>query len=458
MKHIIDILLNRNSKSTKQDHPLFIGLTILNIGSGYATVEGIKQIFPDEKLALYCGFTIQMLLFLLLSRMIVKYTPLRKWVSVIFLSFLSIYTSFFTYYNTLTAPSLDQIQLDKAIEQHYILVDNILTENKTKLEQLISEQEFYEQESQREINGEGVSKIKGRGDIAISYEKDAQKRRKQIAELAPIVNILEDKLDYDTSNITDPKILFKKDQEALSRIPNKYLPEEYKKNGIKREDYINDESNIDLLEPIYMIKQGQIDAIPPLILACIIDGLSILLGTTIDSRKDKVPFNRLSQEISTLIKGFKDAWQTVIRAYKYRGIAYEHISPSATYNLDKPVEYIELTLKGKGTDFLEELICAINIDQEPNYLDSKKLFEHPQSNFKNAYKLLIVFLAEERLNWIKSEQNGQYKILKPHLLSQWLNDNINHLYEEEAMAVNAAEIQDQFNRIKLEFYPNLGDI
>ena len=82
----------------KRDIKLLIALTILNIGSGFTTMRGAAQILP-RLVGWSSGAAIQALLFLLTSGSTLKHDPFSKWMAVGAFSILSVYTSFFAYYD-----------------------------------------------------------------------------------------------------------------------------------------------------------------------------------------------------------------------------------------------------------------------------------------------------------------------------------------------------------------------
>ncbi len=425
-----------------------MGLCILNFASGYATIEGAKHIVGHEGIAVYFGIAIQLLLFLMLTGLIVRSAPLRKWTSVLILSFVSVYTSFFTYYHVLTAPAVDAYQLDTAIAQHNILVRDVYTELESRLEKLVSQKSYHESEYNNEVKGKGASGIPGLGGKAQEHLRQASEKRKEIADLEPIVVGLKEIMDYPTETISDPNEIFDKDSYALSQVPTQYLPPIYHE-PLDREKYgLSDKTAIKLMEPYYMVVGKDIKAIPPLIIACMTDGLAILLGTTIKQKKDKVPFQRLSEEISNLIKGFQDARKTIMDSGKYKGIPYDHVNPGDSASIENAVEYIELTLGGQGSKFLEEFFDAI--DTTKQVIDNQKLSSSNNLTFKRGYKFLLVVLQSQRLQWIEVTENDEYKVMNMNSLCKWINLNLNELYRQEAESTEEATIAGGLRDIRLE--------
>ena len=134
---------------TDKDKLLLVALTILNLGSGITTIKGATQIFPGF-VGYSSGFTIQGLLFLLVSGSTLKHAPRLKWLTVASLSAISVYTSFFAYYGTLAGDKEIGDSIDRARAAHRYLVSKVYTPIETKVSQLESDIKTKEKEIEKE--------------------------------------------------------------------------------------------------------------------------------------------------------------------------------------------------------------------------------------------------------------------------------------------------------------------
>ncbi len=108
----------------ERDWALLGLLLCLNVGSAYTTILGARQIMPTHEMADILGATVQITLFLMLSGFAVNGAPIRKWIVVAIFAGLSIYTSFFTYYEQLAQDADSRSQLDTALQAHSAFVSS----------------------------------------------------------------------------------------------------------------------------------------------------------------------------------------------------------------------------------------------------------------------------------------------------------------------------------------------
>ena len=95
-----------------KDINLLTALIIFNLGSGFTTIYGALKIFP-WLVGFTSGSAVQTLLFLLVSGSTAKHAPRLKWLAVASLSSISIYTSFFAYYDAIAGRN------DEEFCEHY---------------------------------------------------------------------------------------------------------------------------------------------------------------------------------------------------------------------------------------------------------------------------------------------------------------------------------------------------
>ena len=357
---------------------------------------------------------------------------MRKWTAVSVFASLSIYTSFFTYYDTLATNSQGKSShdVDKAVVAHQRLVSDVYTPLEEKLITLQSQVTFYENAKIKEMEGNGLSGEKGFGAKARSFAEEAQKADYEASELKPIVDSIGTLFKQDTSKIVSEKIL-ENDRKALAAVPKKYLPKKYQnKPDLERADYVDEETTVKLLEPFHKVKRGEPPAIASLMIATMVDGMVIMLGTAIEPRRRNAPFEVPAQFFSSVILGIKNACATVIKAFDKSAHAYIGLRADETIGLRGGVDLVTLRLKGRGSDFLEEFYHAI--DPKTGIIDFIRLQENANTTFAIGYRMLLDELRNPRLQLVKIEAD-QWCIVMDYYspLMSWLREEMLHQGEQE---------------------------
>jgi hypothetical protein len=418
------------TKLHQYDKPLFGALLLLNIGSGITTIRGAMEIFPDKGVGFFSGLVIQAMLFLLLGRLAARHTPVRKWIAVFVFAALSIYTSFFAYYGTLTEIGRDQRLSDPAVRAHQQLVAEFYTPLATQLAQLQRQKALYETQKQKEIEGDGTSGTAGFGEQANALANQVREVEKEIASIEPVVETLKPLFTYQTENLLSEQIL-KRDREALSSVPQQYLPADYKVHPtLKESTYINQIGKIKLLEPYDKIRQNDLPAVAAMTIAIMIDGMIILLGTAIEPGRRKNPFETCSHFIAAIIIGIKSSWATVIKAFRHRSLPFDTTRRDEIDGLREGVNLVTLRLKGKGSAFLEEFYNAIS--PETGLIDYERLIDNANTTFAIGYRILLDALRSPRLRWIAIMSNQCY-VTEAHYdpLMSWLCQEMVYQCEQE---------------------------
>jgi hypothetical protein len=420
------------TNDTKRDRALLTVLALLNIGSGFTTITGAQQVFPKHSagLGILIGLAIQVILFMLLSRFAMREAPLRKWVGVTVFASLSVYTSFFTYYDALAQDSRTANNYDHALIAHQNLRASVYTPLSQKLAELQSQASFYEAQRKQEISGQGVSGEQGFGQEARSFAENTQKTQAEIAKLQPIINQLKSHFEYDTKDLKPEQIL-EKDRNALARVPKEHLPPQYKDNPqLNRADYIDETTSIRLLEPFRKIQNGEVPAKAALTIAMAVDGMIIMLGTAIEPRRRHAPFILPAHFISAIIVGLKSAFATVESAFHQERLPFSSPRPDETIGLREGVTLVTLRLKGRGSVFLEEFYNAIN--PSTGIVDYDRLQENANTTFAIGFRILLDALRNPRLRWIEIRDN-KWQIVKEHYstLAIWLSEEMVYQCELE---------------------------
>ena len=295
---------------------LFIALIILNLISGFTTVYGAMQILPIIP-AFLAGGTIQFLLFFLVySKSTLSDRGLLKWSIISILIFLSVYTSFFSYYNVLTEKSSENTAYTRALSAHQRLVANVYTPIKNKINSYKSEIKQLELSIADEKNGKRSS-AKGEGPIYKHLVNKRETLNKKLMEAQILSEHLKPFFDYDLANQSAEKI-FQADMQALSQVNQRCLTLEPNFNCLTDEyisildptttlhhDFINTyfdrDMRIGLLAPVLKIRQLEEAALGSAFLALMIDGAIILLGLGIEPKQKP---RRLNLQINTSPKAF----------------------------------------------------------------------------------------------------------------------------------------------------------
>ena len=199
---------NRKRQKEQKDWLLMIVLLILNIVSGYTTIQGAASILPHPSWALFLGLGIQCLLFFALAELILKHAPWVKWLTVLILSFLSIYTSFTTYYTGLTGEYNQKLARDKALKAHNNLIAEVYTPMQERLIELNEEAEYKEKIAECEIKEGCVSGTPNPGPVYRRLQNEARLARSKAEAFERQFNIVSEKINFDTKdpNLTPEKI------------------------------------------------------------------------------------------------------------------------------------------------------------------------------------------------------------------------------------------------------------
>jgi hypothetical protein len=418
------------TKPHPYDKPLFVALLVLNIGSGITTIQGAMHIFPHQGIAFFSGLAIQVMLFLLLSRMAARHTPIRKWVAVFVFASLSVYTSFFAYYGTLTTTSRAPRLYDQAMTAHQRLVAEVYTPLENQLAKHQSDVVYYEDQKQKEIQGNGIPGTEGFGEMAQDFADRARLAEKEVAALKPLVDRLKP-LFMEQPTKPTPQEIFDRDRKALSTVPEEYLPPSYKLNPtLKSSAYIDEASIITLLEPFRKIQEQNPPAIAALTIAIMIDGMIILLGTAIEPQRRSNPFEVYSHFIAAIIIGLKSGWATIVKAFRHRSLPFDTTRRDETTGLREGVNLVTLRLKGRGSAFLEEFYNAVSA--ETGLIAYERLSDNANTTFAIGYRVLLDALRSPRLRWIESMSN-QWYVTEDHYapLMNWLCQEMVYQCEQE---------------------------
>ena len=206
----------QSNKKSQKDFYLMVPLVLLNLVSGYTTIQGARLALGDvtdasvNGIAVAAGVSIQGILFILLSGSAAKHAPLRKWIAISVFGFFSMYTSFFTYYSTFM--STDQMAgaaYTYAEVRHQDLVSTVVSPFQEEFNRVSAEYNSLNRAIKSEEGGIGESGVSGRGPVArgLIQQRDALEPEFRTLEAiaTPLQSLLTEARDL-TSN--DPEDLF----------------------------------------------------------------------------------------------------------------------------------------------------------------------------------------------------------------------------------------------------------
>jgi hypothetical protein len=401
--------INTKIKSNqKTDRGLLIPLTILNLVSGFTTVQGAVQVLPPM-VAFPAGLSVQLMLFLLVSSpsRLQDAPGIKKLVIAIF-SFLSIYTSCFSYYDILTGRQNQQNQNQAASAMHAKLIREVFKPIEQEAETLKNAIADKEKKIKEERGGRRGSAIAGCGPKCKELKQEKENMETNYQQVSAVVEQLKPYFDKGsklvetpTSSADIPQQVFDADIKALGRVqPNclptkptfNCLPSQYQQASnpdnpeykILQSKYV--EQTVGLLQPIIRVSQGDGGGIASLALALMVDGSILLLGKGIESKQ---------------------------KARK-----------------------ISLTVTGKGSSFIEEIppITSEGIIDFNSVKDqlNRKAYSDLLSNIKIEAKWLY-----------PGEIDGQWEFISPAAEDRF----IRWLSEEKERQIKQEHKQDMMNKL-----------
>ncbi|GGA17390.1 hypothetical protein [Okeania sp. KiyG1] len=448
----------KNQPQEERDTLLMVVLTFFNFGSGATTILGAMQILPIY-LAWTVGGAVQLMLFLLQAGLTAKRTPLRKWLAIIILASASVYTSFFTYYGELAQETNEKRAMDRAIQAHNRLVSEVYTPMEDSLRDLQREAErlraIAEAEKERGIDSGFVGygeEARKRDKLALEKEIKAENFQKTVNELRPL-------FEYNLENLK-PQDILQKDGEALSSAP-----QEFRNNypELKRGDYIDEGAEISLLAPYLKVKNQEEAALIALLIAVGVDGMAIMLGTSIVTKlvppeERRSPVAIVANSIASSIREVRTSFAKVNNAGRESFLAEDE-------DLQAAVELVTLNVKGKGSNFLNNFYHAIS-EVEPHIINYSALTQkyRTDENMHNPIRVFIDKLREPRRAWVVRNTNNTEWVVPPehyHQLVNWLQKEIKRQKSSEAeigeeidFGFGFSELQETPVQFKIPVNPN----
>lgn len=430
------------STPTRTDRVLLFLLVILNLGSAYTTILGARHVLP-RPMSDVVGLTVQVMLFVTLAGFAARHAPIRKWFVVTVLAMASIYTSYFTYYDRLAAKADANAKFDRAMQAHAAFVSAAYQPTLSKITQL--DQEAAERFAQ--ANQEGRSGITtgvvGYGPVARKLAAEATAKQVESARLKADLERLKDRYEYDPEGLTAEQI-YSRDLAAWQMSPDSW------KSTVptpERGVYVDLEQEVKLLTPFYKIQRGEAPAVAALLLALLVDGVAILLGTALHSG-GRPPLESASRTATTWIAQAKDANAQVQAAWKRPGVI-EDAPVAARAELEDALRVVILRIQGRGSDFLSAVYQAIH--PETGALDYAALQGHPNGTYRIAARMLVDRLRGPRLGWVEVN-DGFWTVPQEQYarFTAWLTEHIRQEADAEAeQALDGRDGQERTLRLVL---------
>jgi len=405
----------------RTDRTLLFLLVVLNIGSAYTTLLGARQVLP-QPMSDVIGLTVQAMLFLTLAGFAARHAPVRKWLVVGVLAGASVYTSFFTYYDQLAGEANVNEALDQAHVAHAEFIDQVYQPTLTQVTQLNQESaELYDQ-SRREGTSGHTTGVVGFGPVAKKYAAEARNKEVESARLQADMDRLQHKYEYDLEGMA-PTAIYAADLAAWQISPDAWkdaspMPE--------RATYVDVEQEVKLLTPYWKVKRGETPALAAILLALLVDGVAILLGTAIHSG-GRPAMETFKRSTVSFINDAKGANAAVSAAWFRPGVIEDGPIPA---ELDNTLRVVVLHIDGKGSDFLGSVYQAIH--PETGAFDYGSLQGHTNSSYRIAARMLIDRLRSPKLGWV-NVQDGFWTVPSEQYarLTNWLTEHIRQEVEDE---------------------------
>jgi len=420
----------------RSDKVLLFLLLVLNIGSAITTVMGARQVLPSP-LAEVLGLAVQGMLFLLLAGAAARHAPLRKWFVVGVFACFSVYTSFFTYYRTLAGEAVAEAGLDQAHQAHAAFVSAVYAPVLSQAGRLEEQaRQHYDLASREGKAGVTTGQV-GFGPVARQYADQARQEEEQAALLRADLDRLQPAFEAPVEGLSADG-LYASDLAAWQAAP-----EDWKASvpAPDRGAYVDLEQQVDLLTPFYKVRRGELPAVVALLIALLVDGICVLLGTAIQGRSGPV-VETVSGRAATLVEQTKDGVAQVRAAWDRPGVPRPALARArAAAELEDPMQVVLLRIQGRGSDFLGALYEAIH--PETGEVELGGLLSHDNPSFRIAARMLADRLRQPKLGWLVVRDGwwcvppGQYAAL-----TSWLGEEIRKAVQAEEALRSGVQAED----------------
>lgn len=410
----------------RPDRALIALLFLLNVASAWTTVMGARQVLPWP-LSDALGLGVQVVLFLLLAGVAGRYAHTRRWIAVGVFAVASIYTSFFAYYDTLAGDAAEAASADRAAQSHAAFVADVYAPVVAQAGQLERESEALYALAEQEAGAGVTTGQKGYGPQAREYAGQAREKQLAAAGLRADLDRLAPAFEVAAAEMT-PKAVYAADLSAWQQAPSTWKADT---PAPERAAYVDLDHEIALLAPFHKVKAGEAPALVALLLALLVDGLAVLLGTAIRGREQPVVATAAGQA-ARIVGDTRDGFAAVKEAWSRPALPPGLQGPPRAAP-EESLEQLVLPLEGQGSAFLGAFYNAIH--PETGALDYEALQAHPEPAFRVAARMLADRLRRPDIGWVVV-RDGWWAVppARYAALTAWLTDQIRTAVQAESEA------------------------
>jgi len=383
-------------KEKKYDRVLMIALLVFNMGSATTTMLGVRELLPNV-LAQSFGISIQLTLFIMLAGLAMRNHHFSRWIIVVVCAAFSIYTSYWYYFGMLASEKASLDAMAKAEETHGRLVSVLYTPNRQQYDRYLLEAETNWELSRKERESGITTGIPNKfGPAAEKFAQTAVAADENAARMAADVKLVGDIIG---KRAETPQELYEHDMLAWQSAPGSWRADVPQP---RRSDYIDAAMEVGFFTPIYMLMRWDINALGALLLAFLVDGISILIGTKIRAGR-KSTVQTMANKAAESIKEWKDAISTIRSARKYNGLPRRSTAGFDVEALKIPIEIVVADDPTKGAQFLIRFYGAINPKNKT--FDFKGCMERQNSTIRMATRMLFDMMCSKRCGWMKYDKS-----------------------------------------------------
>lgn len=325
------------------------------------TVKGAHIIFPKsasitlvgtslsfQLIPLVLGSAVQFALILLLIVRARSQSTVRRWSMIILLTLVSIYTSWFCFYDGLLGGELTD-NSPKKIQAHESLKNQVYTPLKAEHDNLQKQLATVKKRWDDEVKGlrSGIPSI---GPEAWKINEERERIENKLNQIEGIITN-ENIARAFTLSPEDIKKMPAKEVYDLGMVAWSSIPTSYKNNAPEPQfpDYENPEA---LLLPLKRLNDGNEEAIAALGIAAFVDSSSLVLGSIGDTFSLSKVWAII---VSGLIMNLKRLGATIRRTINQESVPFE----TEVSQLSNSTQIIKLNSDIKGSEFLSELLKHI---------------------------------------------------------------------------------------------------
>lgn len=464
----MNIQWNQIRNKIQRNFKLYI-LLILQTASLFTTIKGAKIVLSSLdpyyifgiKIEAYILLGIGIQFFLLWLFTIGKNeikSPWRKVTLMLIYTFASIYTSFFSFYEGLIQENLADTSNKIAIRKHIKLKSFIYQDHLDRLNDIDRRIETAQNNYSLYFDNGDRRKVREETERIIKLKQQRDSLDKKYGHEVKS-NFLKTNQKLKSQKAQE---IFEDDERALDSLSNNTL-EDLEEKGFKREDFNKDKYVPEVsyfLVPFSKVKQGKAEAILALLLASIIDGTSLIIGSTAyNDKENKERLKKIAAKIvlltNALSRGLKELLPnlieetghlifTILRAFGsiIHGSIFGLLN---TKNRGLQVFFYNVNsikVKGDRQEFLSNLWKSVEFywDKYENNQDGvkivyKKLISSTQNHnesFKTAYKRVLMDMYN--LGWLEKQIHKDeiiFKIKKYNEFIDWYQKEESKQVEQE---------------------------